>query len=51
MNYKLYSYIKYQINKKQMYKKWLNIKYHKYNPYMFIRYYLYYYLKDLIKNK
>ena len=46
-----YYYSKHLMDKKQIYKKWLSIKYNKYNPIMFVRYYLYYAIKDLLINK
>lgn len=44
----VYYYGKHLMDKKQIYKKWLSIKYNKYNPIMFVRYYLYYAIKDLL---
>ena len=47
-----YYYAKHLMDKHGIYQKWLHIKYNKYNPVMFVRYYLYYAIKDLLsKNK
>ena len=44
----VYYYGKHLMSKHNIYQKWLNIKYNKYNPIMFVRYYLYYAIKDLL---
>ena len=44
----VYYYAKHLMNKHNIYQKWLHIKYNKYNPIMFVRYYLCYAIKDLL---
>ena len=44
----VYYYAKHLMDKHNIYGKWLHIKYNKYNPVMFVRYYLYYAIKDLL---